>query len=312
VPSVAIRVRSAGFTGTPLPKDEPTTVNPPFGARIDYALATSPKQPVQLAILDASGQPVRRYSSADTMPKHDSATAGIAPEWFVAPSMLATTPGLHRFIWPLRYPPLPALAAGDAYADGAWAPPGRYTVELTVDGQTFKQSLTVVPDPRIKLPADAYAQQFAFARSVEAAQARLVKAQIEADTLHKALHDQRKGADPVLLVAMDAFDAKLAAMTGLVETPNPNNAWAMPPKSTRTFVFIGGTFGKLAGAADYADGAPTPDARAGYVQAMQMLERALDSWERLKAEDLAALNAKLEASGRTILDEKQTDASKAK
>ncbi|HZV24136.1 MAG TPA: hypothetical protein VFF93_10245, partial [Luteimonas sp.] len=109
-PSTAIRVRAAGFTGTPLPKEEPAAENPPFGARIDYFLADAATSPVQLSIRDAAGNVVRQYSSADAPPKHDVATAGTAPEWFTTPSTLATGAGLHRFIWPLHYPALPALA----------------------------------------------------------------------------------------------------------------------------------------------------------------------------------------------------------
>ena len=300
-PSVAIHVRPAGFTGTPLPKDEPTAANPPFGARIDYMLAAAPKSPVELTILDAAGNVVRRYSSADVTPKHDPAISGIAPEWFVEPSALATTPGLHRFIWPLRHPVLPVLADGDAYADGVWATPGDYTVELLVDGKTYRQVLKVVPDPRVKLPADAYAQQFAFARTVEAAQARFASAQAEAGQLHGALIAARKQHDPLFADASAALDAKVIGIAGIVDAPNPNNAWAMPPKSTRTFAFLGGSLGKLMSAADAADAAPSPDARAGYTALMEMLDRALADWQRLKSEDLAALNARLRGAGKPEL-----------
>ena len=179
-----------------MPKDEPMAANPPFGAYIDYVLAAAPATPVELEIRDASGQLVRSYSSADAPPKPMSATAGTAPEWFPPPSMLSATPGLHRFIWPLRYQAAPSLAEGNAYADGAWAPPGHYTVALTVDGQTWTQPLTVAPDPRVHLPADAYAQQFAFARQVEAAQARLAPAEAEAKRLHAALRAARATAGP--------------------------------------------------------------------------------------------------------------------
>ena len=38
-PATAVRERGAGFTGTPMPKDEPMASNPPSGAYIDYVLA---------------------------------------------------------------------------------------------------------------------------------------------------------------------------------------------------------------------------------------------------------------------------------
>ncbi len=300
-PSTTIRARPAGFTGTPLPKDEPTAENPPFGARIDYMLASVPKQPVQLTIHDANGQLVRHYSSADTPPKYDITTAGTAPEWFATPSMLATTPGLHRFIWPLRYPALPALADGDTWANGVWAPPGRYDAELVVDGHTYKQPFEVKPDPRVKLTADSYAQQFAFARMVETLRANLAPAAAEAGRLHSALFAARKQPDPEFVDALAALDAKVVAIAGIIDAPNPNNAWSMPPTSTRTFAFLGGAMDKLANAADDADAAPSLDARTGYAALMPMLERALADWQRLKSTDLAALNARLRTAGKTEL-----------
>ncbi len=300
-PSTTIRVRPAGFTGTPLPKDEPTAENPPFGARIDYRLASVPKLPVQLNIHDANGQLVRHYSSADTPPKYDITTAGAAPEWFATPSMPATTPGLHRFIWPLRYPTLPALADGNVWANGVWAPPGRYDAELVVDGHIYKQPFEVKPDPRVKVTADAYAQQFAFARMVEALHAKLAPAAAEAGRLHSALLAARKQRDPEFSDAYAALDVKTIGIAGIVDAPNPNNAWSMPPTSTRTFAFIAGAIDKLANAADDADAAPSPDARAGYAALIPMLERALIDWQQLKSADLAALNAKLRMAGKPEL-----------
>src|SRR5690348_5755238 len=64
-PAAAYRVRTPGFTGTPMPRDEPTAENPPWGAYVDYELAAKPAKPVELSIYDASGKLVRHYSSAD-------------------------------------------------------------------------------------------------------------------------------------------------------------------------------------------------------------------------------------------------------
>lgn len=298
-PSVAIRVRPSEFTGTPLPKDEPTAENPPFGARLDYVLAKAKKKPIELSIYAADGSLVRHYSSVDAPPKHDAATSNAAPEWLPVPSALSTTPGMHRFVWPLRYAPPAALAHGNAWTDGVWAPPGRYTAELTVDGKRYRRPFEVAPDPRVRLPAEAYARQFAFAREVEAAQARLAVAAHEAEMLHKAALGARKDADGELAAALDGFDARLRAISGLVDAPNPHNAWALPPTTTTSFRFLDDTLGKLMAAADGgADAAPSPDAQAGYAALSAKLDAALADWQRLKAGDLAALNDRLHAAGR--------------
>src|SRR5206468_10870744 len=61
-PATAVRLRPAGFTGTPLPKDEPTAANPPPGAFIDYVLSKSPNAPVVLMYLAAHGAVESRYT----------------------------------------------------------------------------------------------------------------------------------------------------------------------------------------------------------------------------------------------------------
>ena len=296
-PSTAIRVRAAGFTGTPLPKEEPAAENPPFGARIDYVLTAAAQGPVLLAIRDTAGKLVREYSSADAPPKHDVATAGTAPEWFTTPSTLNADAGLHRFIWPLRYPALPALGGGDAYADGAWAPPGNYTVALTVDGKTYTQPLTVAPDPRVRLAPDAYARQFAFAREIEGTQARLAIAQAQARRLHAAIRSRTGSGSAALRASLTALDAKIVALAGLQEAPNPYNAWSAGSPGTRSLAFLSQVLGKTAQAADDADADPSPDARSGYAVLVPIVDDVLGRWQQLLDKDLAAANAQLRGAG---------------
>ncbi len=297
-PAVAVRVRTPEFTGTPLPKDEPTAENPPWGAYIDYELAGAPRKPVELSIYDANGKLVRFYSSAEQPKKPDLSKINMTADWMHTPSALQAAPGLHRFVWPLRYAPPAALADGNPYADGAWAPPGSYTVALTVDGKTFKQPLTVIADPRVHLPQAAFDQQFALARQVEGLQAKLSVAQGEAQSLHHQLQDARKNAKGDLQGGIDALDAKVVTMGGILEAPNHYNAWTMAPAGTDNFHFLDGAISALMQAVDGgADAAPSPDARAGYAALSSKLDATLAQWSALKSSDLAALNAKLKAAG---------------
>jgi len=290
-PSAAIRARVAAFTGTPLPKDEPMASNPPSGAFIDYVLKRATKHPVELAIRDAHGAVVRRYSSSDAVKPIDAATSEVAPEWIVQPAPLQTSAGMHRFVWPLRYAAPAELDGGD----GAWAPPGRYTVELTIDGKTLRQSLQVLPDPRVKLADADYAAQLAFARKVEAARVRLAGPSQQAKTLHKALKAAHTPAHAEFAAEIDALDAKLVALAAIVDAGNPHNAWAFPPNTTTSFAFLDEALGKLDAAANGADAAPTPDALAGYDALQPTLDRTLAAWQQLESKDLAALNQHLRA-----------------
>ncbi len=157
-PSLAYRIRRSTNTDTPLPPEEPTGENPPDGAILDYALA-KPANHVAIAIYDAAGRQVRRYSSDDSapppLPDLDK------PAYWERPFVkLSTAAGMHRFVWDLREPaprarqqdlPISAVPHDTPRTpQGPLVVPGRYLVTLEVDGRTFMESLVdVVMDPRV-------------------------------------------------------------------------------------------------------------------------------------------------------------------
>jgi hypothetical protein len=270
-PATAARLRPSGFTGTPLPLDEPKAANPPDGAVIDYVLNRAATTPVVLRIVDDQGALVRRYSSGEKPPATDLSKIRVAPEWMNPPVTLAAAPGMHRFIWPVRYAAPPALAEGNPYADGVWAPPGRYTVELIVDGRTLTRPLTIAPDPRVSLRPEAYARQFALARRVDALRERVAVAVGEAERQHPALVS--KGARDLA--------ARVHALLGpqFGEVPP-----AAPPAGLTSLRALANSLGNLATAVDGADAEPTPDAEAAIPGIEPAVEATLAAWAQLKTE----------------------------
>ena len=263
-PATAIRLRGAGFTGSPMPKDEPMATNPPNGAYIDYVLKNAAS--VTLEILDEHDALVRRYNSTDPVQQPNLAKLTTAPEWFNAPPSLATTTGMHRFVWDLRYP-----GSGQGRRGGGiLAPPGNYKVTLTVSGQKLSQPLTVAPDPRISIQPSAYQDQFALARQVEALRAPVTAALDEAEKLAAKLT-----ANPDQL-------RRVIEVSGIINSPNAANLWWLPPKSTSTLRFLDGALQRLAGALDSADAAPTTDARTSYTVLKPQVAAALKTWEEVK------------------------------
>ncbi|HYS54745.1 MAG TPA: hypothetical protein VER58_13385, partial [Thermoanaerobaculia bacterium] len=261
-PAITRRERPAGFTGTPMPKDEALAPNPPFGAYIDYVLPLTPSfsppsgervvraerdrvRGLTLEIFDSNDQLVRRYSSDDKRTGPDLARLQTAPEWFVASSHLETTPGMHRFVWPIRYPAPAGVGTRRGGGEGVWAPPGNYKVVLTVGDRKLTQPLTIAPDPRINLPASAYAEQFALARQIEQTRAAIAAAMEEATALTK----EKPG-----------LAERVKAITG----GPAGNAFPPPPASETSLRFIDQALAKLANAVDSADAAPTRDARDGW------------------------------------------------
>ena len=173
-PALAVRVRRSVNNDTPLAPEEPQGENPPAGAVIYYRAAPSHQQEITLEILDQSGQLVRRYSS-NARPSTPRTPPPFPDYWLPRPETLSAEPGMHRFIWDLRYAP-PAAGGGYAMAvaniqteslpRGPLVVPGSYRIRLTVAGQSYEQPLEVRVDPRVKANAQDYAQQFALAKRI--------------------------------------------------------------------------------------------------------------------------------------------------
>jgi photosystem II stability/assembly factor-like uncharacterized protein len=261
-PAKTVRFKPAGFSGTPMPKDEALAPNPPNGAYIDYVVKGS--GPVSIEIFDATEHLVRKFSSADPVRRPDPSKLTTAPEWFVTPTPVQETPGMHRFVWSLHYPAPAVLATGRRGEEGVWARPGTYKVRLSANGEQRTAPLVVVPDPRVKLPATAYAEQFALARKIEALRGSIAVALDEARAMIK------KNAD-------------LAERQKAISGATSSDTFPQPPANPGTLRFLGEALQKLQGAVDGADAAPTTDAKTSWEKLRPQAEKALKSWSEFKA-----------------------------
>ncbi|MEO8779194.1 MAG: hypothetical protein ABI389_11065 [Rhodanobacter sp.] len=297
-PAQAFRVRAAGFTGTPLPKDEPAAANPSDGAYIDYALPNSVKGPVTLDVLDAQGHIVRSYSSNDKPPRLDPAKLPFAPEWVPQPIRLTTAPGMHRFVWDLHYGAPVGVESESGAAEGVWAPPGSYRVALHVDGNSYRQPLQLLPDPRVNVSVAAMQREFLLARKVEDAQVRTAAANVEAHKLLKALDARLPQTDAPAHAQIEALMAKAQELSGVVLHPDPRNSMGTPPKSTDSLRALSMNLAKLERAVDGADADPGTDAQSAWATLSQTLDSTLARWNQLQQAELSKLNDALKANGK--------------
>jgi len=299
VPATAVRVRTQGFSGTPFPQDEPRGENPPPGAVIDYALPSA-AQEVTLTVTDGAGVEARRYSSADRARPPDLSRLTSAPEWVPRSPTLSAAAGFHRLVWPLRYAPRVTGRRGIP-EDGVWAPPGRYTIALTVDGEKLTAALEVGPDPRVSLPASAYAEQFVLAREVEEARAQVATMTARAASLQRAVFERRRQAGAPIASALDAFAARAAAVSGVPAGASAEAVYGQAPPSTDTLRFVETMLASIAEAVDGADAAPSVDARDGLSKARALFAATAARWETLVQKDLGVLNGTLTAAGSPAL-----------
>jgi photosystem II stability/assembly factor-like uncharacterized protein len=295
-PADAIRVRGASFAGTPMPKDEPMAANPPDGAIIDYVLPAGVQGPVVVTIRDAGNQVVRSYTSAEHVPAPDAATLEFAPEWVPPTPVPSAAAGMQRFLWDLRYGTAAAPGSRHASRDaGVWAPPGQYTVELTVAGHDYRQPLVVKPDPRVSLPQAAYEREFELARKVEAAQVQTSAALGRAVQLLNTL-DARLATAGGARRQMEALLAKVGNISGT--SPHAIPFPAVPSLRTDSLQALSADLETLESAVDGADADPSPDALSSYAALSQKATATLAEWTRLETVELPKLNERLKAAGK--------------
>jgi hypothetical protein len=269
-PRQATRVRWNTNTDTPLPPDEPSGLNPPDGATIDYWLKAPVAGPVLLEILDGKGELVRRYSSAD--PREPPRDEGNVPRYWIRPAQVPSAePGLHRLVWDLHQAPPAAQESGYPMSAtplntpreprGPWVLPGRYTVRLCAGGETRTQPLDVRLDPRVKAPPGALREQFALSL-------RLAGAMDDVSAALAEVRARRKAGPPAVL------DRQLSALErSAAEGRRRRGAKAVPP----ALVEVAAQLGELFQLVQAADAAPTP-------QAARAARRLLETAAALRAQ----------------------------
>jgi photosystem II stability/assembly factor-like uncharacterized protein len=304
-PQTAIRVHWDNHPDTPLQPEMPTAKNPPDGAILYYSLDSPPKGEITLDVLDQLGTLVRHFSSIP--PKESLAPANVPEYWFSPPASLPASSGINRFVWDFRYPHPTALPYGffgerlnyteytlpdHAVAGetprfqpaGPLVPPGTYELVLHVEGESHRQRLTVVPDPRVhSSPAD-YAAQFDLSRRIWELMDASAAAFQALSPLEEQLNDRKKAlpAGPAKELTDSIADAEKqigALQTGTELAPG--------------FGTLNRDLGRYLVMVQGGDIAPTESARRSFQFSCESFARNATAVNKLASETLPALNKKL-------------------
>jgi hypothetical protein len=310
-PEPASRARWDNTQDTPVPPEMVVGENPPEGAILDYYLAAPASGTVTLSISDAGGRLIREYSSIAPAP--DTTMANVPDYWIAPPVVLSTTPGMHRIAWDLRFPDPPTLNYGYSgnlldYREytlnwhaipgrtpqstlvGPMVLPGTYTAKLTVGGQAYTQPVTVVPDPRLSVPAAALAEQFHL-------QERMVTGitatyhgvnyiqQLRAALASRTSEAAGKPAAAQISGAAQALDAALAPLGG----------------SASALGIAHRDFGRRLNDLLIGDAQPTASVIAGVDGPCASVDKALDGLRKLQATSVAELSVTLTRAGLAAL-----------
>ncbi len=301
-PAPAYRVQRDTYTDTPLPPDEPMAANPPDGVVIDYYLAHASSDPVTLEILDARGQLVRQFSSADTPDISEAALKKqLIPLYWPRPfRSLPSEAGMHRWVWDLHYPapdatrheyPISAIP-GDTprYPLGPTALPGSYTARLIANGKSYTAPFTVKMDPRVQIPAAGLEKKLQLEIRLASLLSQTSKAVMQAEAIRDTLQKLSQQATGTAHDSVEAFQNKLASVLGAPA------GFLAPPVDELSLSRVNGELAALYGQVWQVDAPPTvAQAEASATTEHAALD-AMQRWDELKTSDLAALNRALRSA----------------
>ncbi len=298
-PEAAIRVRGNMNPPTPWPPEMATGTNPPFGAMIDYYLGPQFTGLVTLQVLDSKGSVVDEFKSTGPVPPLDPRY----PDpilWARPPRVLSAAPGPHRFLWDMRYAPVPGISTGPdaseavphntpAVSSSPWVMPGAYTVRLIAGGETLSKPLTVVMDPRVKTSPADLEQQFAVSKTMYDQMLHATQAIHEATVLR----DQFKSENSKVPAAAAAeLESKIEKIVGR-ERGEGGGGRRGGPAGPPTLDSIRTQLARLEHSIQNADAAPTAAQVQACDETAKPLAALLQQWEAVKSTDLKAINEQL-------------------
>jgi photosystem II stability/assembly factor-like uncharacterized protein len=294
-PAAAYRVPRSTNTDTPLPPDEPAAANPPSGAVIDYYLPRKASGPVTLEILDARGQLVRRFSSADQPPVSDTDLKKqlIPLYWLRTFNALPVDAGMHRWVWGLHstaptslrheYPIAAVPHDTPRLPLGPTVMPGQYTARLTVEGKTYTTPILVEMDPRVKTTTISLEEKFQAETLLASIVARSSEAILQGGSIREQVQKLSESSKTVPADAIEVFRKKLEAILGA----------AGGPSADITLAKVNGDASTLYGQVWQVDASPT----SAQLEAIKNVERdsaaLIKNWNEFRTSDLPEFNRRL-------------------
>jgi len=298
-PGEAYRVRRSTYTDTPLPIDEPAGENPPAGAVIDYYLPPSVTDRVAIEILDSEGRLVRKFTSADSpyATPEELSKQLIPLYWIRMPKTLPASPGMHRWIWDLRYAaptalhheyPISAVPHQTPRTpEGPLALPGNYTVRLIAGDTHLTAPLAIRMDPRVEATAGDLDKLFTLETKLAAMTSASSEASLQAHSLREQIAKLSAGTNPPVQAAVKQslalLDKELSSL--LVGGRSDKKAEGLDDVAEEA--------GSLYGQVGQADASPTLAQQQATEHTEEDLAESLRHWEQLKATSIPNLDRQL-------------------
>jgi photosystem II stability/assembly factor-like uncharacterized protein len=279
------------------PSDKWSGENPPARATFYYWLKEAPKGEVSVEVIDLQGHVVRTLSSKPATPPGSGDDMAEAEE-SAKKAALPKEAGMNAGTWDLAYSGAELIQ--DAKLDagnptvGPLAPPGTYTLKLTVDGMTASTQIKVEPDPRVKVSEADLLAQFAESISIRDAITRLTKDVRQLRSVRQQLvsrNELLKGIPAAAQLTKDSTSlaAKLEELESKFQNPKAEVVYDI-------LAFKGGAklysrMSSLYDATTDSDGEVTQGVRDVFAEQKKELEGYEAELKKLLESDLVSLNA---------------------
>ena len=312
------------------PKDAPVYLYEPRpgirqaregSAEFLYTLATAPRKPLEIEILDSRDSVVRKLkmishaglnrATWDLLydPPHKVAFRTVAPDnphiWEEARYVgKETRPVVH---WGIEGP----------QRRGPIAAPGTYTVRLTVDGQKYTRSFEVVKDPAIKSPDGDLVASTGAQLQIRTLMDTTVDMINRLETMRKQIEDQLPGKTGDVARSLRALDSTMMAVElQLISRSNQrsDDKWYVEPsKIYMQLIWLSGEVGL--GAGDVAGGAdhrPTDASMAWLADIERQLTAAKADFTKLVTQEVPAFNQTISGKVKPITTTDRKDTAEKK
>ncbi|HLI19212.1 MAG TPA: sialidase family protein [Rhodanobacteraceae bacterium] len=277
--------------------------------QFQFYLASAPKNPVQLQILDAGGKVIR----TEKLDAHQGLNGAWWDLFYDEPTdvKLRTTPPENPYIWDEpRYKGKDFRTiihwGVDAHTGTPIAAPGDYQVRLTVNGKSYTQPFKVLKDPKIKA-SDAVLQDST------ALQVQIAEALTQTDDMVNAMEEWRRQIQGQLkthasgsaATALQQLNTQILEVENQLLSPEArlgdDKQYSVRYKVYWNLRWLGGQVGQgaqnAAGGSDYE---PTVVQRQTFAKLQADIAHAQAGFENLKSNVLPAFNSAMKGEGVSI------------
>ena len=193
---------------------------------IDYSLSDSLSAPLKLEVINSDGAVINTFfSDSDEVKIADQVKENMSTNRveYIVDNSLSTDIGLNRYRWDMTEAGPWHKDEDRRYKNGPLAPPGDFTIRLTVGDEQMEQSFQLLMDPRLEKQVSIaeVTEQVTLHRQVKVlfAEARRTLDDLETEKKALAKNKEQTAEEKERTIEVEELIAQLKTKEGIYELP---------------------------------------------------------------------------------------------